>query len=94
MRSQLVDHVPAHAHGGGEFPFDADGAPNPRCQWDTSVCAQSPTHYVAWGHASVNTYCVRHYVLVLAQLLELHLLFCPGTVHDHLRKYGPIPQLQ
>ena len=35
-------------------------------------------------------FCTRHYVLTLAQLLELHLPHCAGDVADHVTAFGKV----
>lgn len=83
----------------GDFAIDlpADGARPRGCDWDESVCTDSPTHtIVVPGHDEdgvgrhASTYCARHYAVALARLLTLHVPHCTGGVREHLLAYGEI----
>ena len=58
------------------------------CAWFESVCTMPVTYRIVQGEAAY--YCARHYVLTLAELVEVHLPGCPGSAHDHVSAYGPI----
>lgn len=54
----------------------AGGAGAGRCLWDETVCTDTPTHFVTFEEAdgaSADVFCVRHYVLTLARLCQIHL---------------------
>lgn len=71
-----------------------DGQPRPRgCQWDESVCMESPTHRVVppehnLHHDSPEVFCARHYALALARLVIVHLPGCSAGVRQHIVEYG------
>lgn len=71
--------------GGG---FDAG-----RCLWDESVCIDTPTHFVTFDQAdgaTAEVYCVRHYVLTLAHLCQVHLPECAGNFASHVAQRGEL----
>lgn len=64
-----------------------------RCLWDESVCTDTPTHFVTFtetGGATSDVFCVRHYVLALARLCQLHLPDCPGDFAGHVTSHGEL----
>ena len=64
-----------------------------RCLWDESVCTDTPTHFVTFeeaGGASADVFCVRHYVLTLARLCQLHLPDCAGDFAGHVASHGEL----
>lgn len=64
-----------------------------RCAWDRSVCVDKPTHFVASDSTdgvSADVYCLRHYVLALAILCELHLPGCEGDFPRHVTGHGKL----
>ncbi|CEA09685.1 hypothetical protein BN1051_03057 [Arthrobacter saudimassiliensis] len=64
-----------------------------RCVWDESVCVDKPTHFVTSnvvGGAAAEVYCLRHYVLTLAGLCELHLPNCEGDFSGHVLSHGEL----
>lgn len=70
------------------------GMPN-GCQWDRSVCVDSPTHFITWGahgddsaELTTSAYCARHYAVELAHYTELHIRGCRGSATDHVSKFG------
>lgn len=67
----------------------------PTCQWSEGVCTETPTHYMTWlgtdeDDALVQVHCTRHHVLEMAELIELHLPECLGSLRDHLADWGEI----
>lgn len=69
-----------------------------RCTWPDSVCSELPTHYVR--HPSVRPdeltirfLCERHFVLTLAELVEVHLPQCDAAASDHVEGFGTIASL-
>lgn len=64
-----------------------------RCLWDDSVCVDPPSHFVTLLEAEGTTaevFCVRHYVLTLARLCQLHLPDCEGGFHGHVADHGEL----
>ena len=64
-----------------------------RCLWDESVCTDTPTHFVTFDQAdgaAAEVFCVRHYVLSLARLCQLHLPDCPGDFAGHVSSHGEL----
>lgn len=64
-----------------------------RCLWDDSVCTDPPTHYVTLRQSegtAAELYCVRHYVLTLARLCQLHLPGCEGPLDAHVAGHGEL----
>lgn len=64
-----------------------------RCLWDESVCTDTPTHFVTFtetGGATADVFCVRHYVLALARLCQLHLPDCAGGFAGHVTSRGEL----
>lgn len=62
-----------------------------RCLWDESVCTDTPTHFVTFSEAggvTADVFCVRHYVLALARLCQLHLPDCTGDFAGHVTSRG------
>ena len=78
--------------GFDDLTWSDSGRPN--CQWSEGVCTESPTHYLTWRGPSeegtVAVHCVRHHVLTLAELLELHLRECGASLDEHLAAWGEI----
>lgn len=69
----------------------AAGFGSGRCAWDRSVCVDKPTHFVTSDGVegrSADVYCLRHYVLSLALLCELHLPDCAGDFPGHITRHG------
>lgn len=67
------------------------------CQWDRSVCVDSPTHFIRWGthgdddaELTTSVYCARHYAVELAYYTEFHVHECTGPALEHLLEYGKI----
>jgi hypothetical protein len=66
---------------------------NGRCLWDKSVCVDTPTHFVALELADgtdAEVFCVRHYVLALAHLCQVHLPICEGDFSGHVVNHGEL----
>ena len=64
-----------------------------RCLWDESVCADTPTHFVTFEEAegaSAEVFCIRHYVLTLARLCQIHLPDCDGDFAGHVAGHGQL----
>lgn len=64
-----------------------------RCLWDKSVCVDSPTHFVTLelaGGADAEVFCIRHYVLTLAHLCQVHLEVCEGGFNGHVADHGEL----
>lgn len=64
-----------------------------RCLWSDSVCVDAPTHYISHETADgteAAVYCLRHYVLTLASLCELHLPSCEGDFPGHVAGHGEL----
>jgi uncharacterized protein YPO0396 len=64
-----------------------------RCLWDESVCTDTPTHFVTFEEAdgaSADMFCVRHYVLTLARLCQIHLPDCAGDFAGHVAAHGEL----
>lgn len=80
------------------LPEVDDGGDGPRgCQWDRSVCVDSPTHFIEWGthgdesaELTTSVYCARHYPIELSRYAEFHIRDCAGPVSAHVRKFGRI----
>lgn len=86
-----------HELGFGDTDFDKlDDGDSTRCTWNECVCTESPTHYVVFaehaGGGDAQLFCARHYVLTLAQLIELHLPECSGSFSDHVLRYGALAE--
>lgn len=69
------------------------GPGNIRCLWDDAVCVDPPTHFI--NHEGVEgtfaeVFCVRHYVLTLARMCQLHLPDCPGPFDGHVAAHGEL----
>lgn len=66
----------------------------PSCEWNESVCLHASENMIIYTGSTdkneVLTYCARHYVLTLAELLEVHLPGCNNPVTDHVRSFGSI----
>lgn len=77
----------------GDFDQFDDGNAT-RCTWNESVCVDKPTQFVVFaehaGGGDAQLFCARHYVLTLAELLELHLPECPGDLNDHILRHGSL----
>lgn len=77
-------------------PDDGGGGGNPRCLWDGSVCSDSVTHQITFRFfpdgdepfLEQETYCGRHYAVVLAQFVSFHSPHCPITLGQHLDSFG------
>jgi hypothetical protein len=95
--------VRARARTGDEISHlveDCGGDRPHGCEWYESACTRTPTHRVVHGDHGMSgedvdpapsetmVFCVRHYVLHLALLLETHLPDCPIPVRDHVLAYG------
>lgn len=64
-----------------------------RCLWPESVCVDPPTHYISHETADgteAEVYCLRHYVLSLASLCEMHLPGCDGDFPGHVAGHGSL----
>ncbi len=64
-----------------------------RCMWGESVCVDTPTHFVTQEHADgvdAEVFCVRHYVLTLAHLCQVHLPDCAGGFAGHVTSHGEL----
>lgn len=64
-----------------------------RCLWPESVCVDPPTHFVAHELADerdAEVFCVRHYVLTLARICEVHLPLCEGDFAGHVDSHGEL----
>ena len=80
------------------LPEVDDGGDRPRgCEWNQSVCVDSPTHFIQWGphgddsaELTTSAYCARHYAVQLAHYTEFHIRGCAGSVSAHLERYGQI----
>ena len=71
----------------------AAGFGDGRCLWDESVCVDAPTHFVTWELAEgkdAEVFCVRHYVLTLAHLCQVHLPVCEGDFAGHVEGHGKL----
>lgn len=69
------------------------GPGNSRCMWDDAVCVDLPTHFINHQQdegTSAELFCVRHYVLTLARLCQLHLPDCPGPFDGHVAGHGEL----
>lgn len=81
---------------GTDTLIGGDGPGKPRCEWFHGICTETPTKYIAAptredGTATVETFCVRHYVLNLAELLEVHGPTCEhGGIAEHIAEYGDL----
>lgn len=91
----MTDVTNELAYGDTDFDDFGDGD-NTRCTWDECVCTETPTHYVVFaehaGGGDAQLFCARHYVLTLAQLIELHLPECSGGLGDHVLRYGSLAE--
>lgn len=81
--------------GTGLPEVDTEGGRPKGCQWDRSVCVDSPTHFITWGthgddsaELTTSVYCARHYAVELAYYTELHIRDCPGAASEHLSGFG------
>lgn len=66
---------------------------NGRCMWDKSVCVDAPTRFVTLDLAAgkdAEVFCVRHYVLTLAHLCQVHLPVCEGDFAGHVIDHGDL----
>lgn len=57
------------------------------CQWHESVCTDPAVGYLVYPDDS-EVFCLRHYTLSLAQLVEAHVPFCPLSLSEHLIRFG------
>lgn len=80
-----------HEHVIG-LQFEAGEAPS--CEWHKDVCLEASEHKIIYllpkGEEEVLTFCARHYVLALADFLEVHLPGCVDPGMGHLRSFGSI----
>lgn len=80
------------------LPDVDDGGDGPRgCQWDRSVCVDSPSHFIEWGthgddsaELRTSVYCARHYAVELSQYTEFHIQDCAHAAAKHISKQGEI----
>lgn len=83
---------------GTELPdVGAEGGRPKGCQWDRSVCVDSPTHFITWGahgddsaELTTSLYCARHYAVELAHYTEFHIRDCTGSAGEHIPALGRI----
>lgn len=64
-----------------------------RCLWDESVCVDTPTHFVTQLQSEgteAEVFCVRHYVITLARMCQLHLPDCEGPFEGHVADHGEL----
>lgn len=69
------------------------GDGNACCLWDDSVCVDKPSHFISRKDidgADAQVFCIRHYVLFLAHLCQIHLRKCPGDFDGHVEADGPM----
>lgn len=86
---------PTLSHSSGGPDLLENNGPKPRCMWDETVCTEIPTHHITHpavdeDEAVARTFCIRHYVLTLAEHVEVHTTQCNGTVENHFAAYGPL----
>jgi len=88
----------------GDPPFDDfsedGGSPRPVCNWEESVCLETPTHCIVYSYEEtdddppvVELYCKRHYVVYLARFFEMHPAWspwCQTPIADHFGYCGTI----
>lgn len=74
---------PTLDHGNTDIDDLWDGGGNSHCDWQDSVCSESPTHsYVAFcddpecPDRHTASLCARHYVVEMSRHIE-HILQCP-----------------
>lgn len=83
------------------FPWEDDGdRPNPRCEWDDSVCLETPTHAIIWAVPDgrepdgdeATLWCARHFATFLARFAARHRAetFCNAPLSKHFAYLGPI----
>lgn len=89
-RTRSEDDIFQGVIGGG------DGGPNARCQWDETVCLDSPSHLIDFvvgdgpdDHEPV-LFCARHYAVELARFVQLHPAECPYAIDTHIVAFGSI----
>lgn len=95
MQQIQQDTEPVLNHGSGGPELFGGNGPSARCLWNDTVCTETPTHHIthpAVGdqHTESKTFCMRHYVLTLAEYLEIHTKRCTGTVRSHFATHGHI----
>lgn len=64
-----------------------------RCLWDDTVCVDPPTHFITERHAEgthAQVFCVRHYVLTLAHICQVHMATCDGPFSGHVADHGEL----
>lgn len=83
--------------GTGLPEVDTEGGRPKGCQWDRSVCVDSPTHFITRGiHGddsgalTTSVYCARHYAVELAHYTEFHIRACSGLASKHIPDFGQI----
>ena len=78
--------------------IDDGGGSNPRCEWDESICTETPTHHIRWQFpqedgedtSNVAMYCKRHYAVELARFVHFHEPMCSVGLAAHVGSYGEI----
>jgi hypothetical protein len=80
---------------GDDFPPipDNDGPRPSSCDWDHTVCTETPTHRIVWNWGCEATiYCGRHYALSLVEFVMNHEneTTCDEPPFEHILKYGKI----
>ena len=81
--------IPGHP----DVEIEGDGL-GAHCCWD-HPCARTPTHYVVWpgrrgAHPRASTFGARHYVLALAEMIEVHTATCAAPPSAHVVDHGPL----
>lgn len=101
LEPTVIDEVKLH-DGDDDFPpYDFDEGKRPgRCNWNVSVCTDTPTHRVVMampgGEPDLDSdpeiFCARHYGAWLARWVLLHEAEsgCSAPPAQHFYFYGPI----
>lgn len=78
-------------------PQDTGIGPPSTCTWVGGVCPERPTMALRRHNYGTHHYesalCVRHYILVLAELIEVHLPTRGCALEDHVENLEWPPEI-
>lgn len=68
------------------------------CMFPDGLCVMPATHALVLPSDELGVieyrYCARHYVLILAEFLDVHVPTCPSPIVDHYVAFGEIADLE
>ncbi|MDO5720139.1 MAG: hypothetical protein Q4P05_05330 [Actinomycetaceae bacterium] len=77
---------------------DETGGEDSRCMFSDTLCVMPATHALVLPEADMGVaeyrYCVRHYVLILAEFLDIHVPVCSNPIVEHYLAFGEINDLE